>query len=950
MLQRCMIRGAAVLGIAISIGMMVCVIGRAVETAPGIRFEPFAFATRGGQEVPGAELGWLSVPEDADAPAGRTIALAMVRLPSTAERPGYPIVYLAGGPGDSGIGSARGPRFALLDRLREFGDVIALDQRGAGLSEPDLECVGAIDLPFDRALGEEERIARYRAAIESCGAAIRERGIDLAQYHTNASADDLERLRKALGVDKLRLVGVSYGTHLALAALRRYPDSFERVVLAGIEGPDATLKLPSEQDAHVSSISAMIAADPIAGAVLPDFEGLLRDVLASLEAEPAIERVLDPATGEEVDLAIGAFDIRLLAAAAIPRRETIAYIPYLFVPMAHGDFSAVAPYVAGMRRDDVSMMQLAMDAASAASPERLARIATERTTSLLGTILDTPFPDLLDAVGVPKLPDEFRKPLRSSVPTYFLSGTLDGPTPITSAEEVRRGFDRSEHLVVEGAGHDDTLLVGSPEILDAIAMFFGGGSPLPTRVTLDPIEFVLPAKSSSDESQQDLAIVHATVIDGTDAPPFDDATILVRGNRIVRVGPASGVAVPDTARVIDATGRFVIPGLWDMHVHICKMRRPALPLFVRYGVTGVRDMGGELAEIRRWQREIAAGRLVGPQVLTAGSYLEAAANVERMLRENVVEPVERSRIGVRDPEHAREAVRELVRARVDYVKMRTFPDKATYFALAEEASAAGLPFVGHAHGLTPDDILRSGQLAIEHGLLPTLVSHPAEERAASFRAMAQRGVVVVPTLAAWEYSICVPLDEARRVVEGESAGRHGLRPYTSAFTISDWREQFDERVGAPIKAFLALRPQIEDDLRAMREAGMSVLPGSDTAVMLLQPGASLHDELELLVARLGMSPAEVLRAATRDSAAFVGLDTEVGTIAPRMRADLVILGANPLDDIRNTRRIEGVVLGGRFLDRAALDALLEDVARMPEIESNDWMRPERLAATPDQED
>ncbi|MFP3944189.1 MAG: alpha/beta fold hydrolase, partial [Alphaproteobacteria bacterium] len=198
---------------------------------PHARIEPHRFKGPEGREV-AAEIGRFEVPVNRGGGASETMELAFVRFPSTNPNPGAPIVYLAGGPGGSGTGTAAGPRFPLFMKLRQVADVIAFDQRGTGLSHTPPPCPDQKPLPLERAGTREAWIEHIGAEIRRCTAFWRAEGVDLAAYNTRESADDLEDLRKALGADRIALWGISYGTHLALAMLKRHPDSVERVVLA----------------------------------------------------------------------------------------------------------------------------------------------------------------------------------------------------------------------------------------------------------------------------------------------------------------------------------------------------------------------------------------------------------------------------------------------------------------------------------------------------------------------------------------------------------------------------------------------------------------------------------------------------------------------------------------------------------------------------------------------
>ncbi|MGH9837362.1 MAG: alpha/beta fold hydrolase [Blastocatellia bacterium] len=216
----------------------------AQQKAGDLKLEAYALETPDKQKI-AAELGKLLVPENRRNAQSRLIEMAFVRLKSTAQMPGAPIIYLEGGPGNSGIAAAKGPALPLFLALREVGDVILLDQRGTGMSKPSPICLRTWDWPLDQPASPPEmlRVALERA--KACAEDLQKQGFDLSGYNTEESADDIEALRQALRAEKVKLWGISYGTHLALAVIRRHERSVERAVLAGVSGPDhALLKLP----------------------------------------------------------------------------------------------------------------------------------------------------------------------------------------------------------------------------------------------------------------------------------------------------------------------------------------------------------------------------------------------------------------------------------------------------------------------------------------------------------------------------------------------------------------------------------------------------------------------------------------------------------------------------------------------------------------------------------
>src|SRR5262245_13896527 len=301
----------------------------ALVTAFSLVVTPYTFVSAGRDTV-AAELGRLTVPERHGKPGSGVIELAFVRFRSTSPHPGAPIVYLAGGPGGSGIAAARGSRFSLFMAMRALGDVIALDQRGVGKSKPNLECPQRFTLPLDRPLSRELEATLMSDSVRACAEYWRSQGVDLGAYNTNENADDLASLADSLGVPRLRLWSISYGTHLALATIRRHPDRIERAILAGTEGPDQTLKLPGNTERLLERMAALAARDSAVRAVVPDLIGTLRSALVLLGRAPARVRVPDDGTqskGDSVEVVLGRHDIAEQMANLLGSAETQAYFP-----------------------------------------------------------------------------------------------------------------------------------------------------------------------------------------------------------------------------------------------------------------------------------------------------------------------------------------------------------------------------------------------------------------------------------------------------------------------------------------------------------------------------------------------------------------------------------------------------------------------------------------------
>ncbi|MCU0626245.1 MAG: alpha/beta hydrolase [Gemmatimonadaceae bacterium] len=443
-----------------------------------LRIEPYTFVTRSGDSIVG-ELGTLQVRRRHDDPASPTLALRFVRLPARAPRAGVaPVLYLAGGPGGSGIETARGARWPVFDAVRAHADLILLDQRGTGRSDGAPPCPpqGRMELPLDSLVTEARALAAMRAEAERCVAWWRAQGVDLDAFTTVQSAHDIDALRRALGLRTISLWGMSYGTHLALTTLRLHGAQVQRAVLMGTEGPDHTIKRPLAADSILARLDARLAADTVARQRIPSVRASLARTFAALDRSPLHVRVAGPA-GDSTTVVLGRFDVQLLVAGMLGQSQSAVRLPALALLFESGDPRLLAPFARRVKVDvpRLAAMPLAMDVASGATAARLALVAREAQASLVGDALNFPWPGIGAGLGIRDLGDAFRAPVRTRVPTFFVSGTMDGRTPPSNAEEVMRGFTDATHLILDGAGHDDELWLSHPVIAERLAEFLAGG-------------------------------------------------------------------------------------------------------------------------------------------------------------------------------------------------------------------------------------------------------------------------------------------------------------------------------------------------------------------------------------------------------------------------------------------------------------------------------------------
>jgi imidazolonepropionase-like amidohydrolase len=437
-----------------------------------------------------------------------------------------------------------------------------------------------------------------------------------------------------------------------------------------------------------------------------------------------------------------------------------------------------------------------------------------------------------------------------------------------------------------------------------------------------------------------IVISHATIINPGSSSVQADRTVVVSGDRIASVSDGAAYKPLPNARLIDATRQYLIPGLWDMHVHSAfgdwfpGGRDIILPLFIANGVTGVRDMGGDAPVLLDWRRNITAGRIIGPRMVISGPMLDGYLPGGKLRFP--------SSLPVTSAASAVAAVDSLKRQHVDFVKVQSVISHDAYLAAAAEAHKQGLPIVGHV----PDkvrirEVVEAGQESIEHlmgvfegcstdedkfiqgeGNLKLLLTTQDSKKCASLIAMLSRSRTwQVPTLA-WQRGGTF-LDQ--RDLEHEP-----LDKYVPAYWRNvTWRRFTEEMMPDLLRDPLPLRQDYFNRnlqmVGALHRAGVPFLAGTDAAPgVYIMPGFSLHDELANFV-EAGFTPIESLQTATSNPARFLGMEASFGSIEPGKTADMVLLSANPLDNIANTRTIKAVIANGRLFDRASLDRVLSDV-------------------------
>ena len=454
------------------------------------------------------------------------------------------------------------------------------------------------------------------------------------------------------------------------------------------------------------------------------------------------------------------------------------------------------------------------------------------------------------------------------------------------------------------------------------------------------------ASCTATEELADLAIQNVTVIDAENGVR-EARTVVVSAGRITAV-QAAGETV-SAMEVVDGTGQYLIPGLWDFHVHLTYDQRftEAMPgLFLNHGITSIRDTGGPLELVLPAVEAIRAEDVIAPRVFFAGPLMDG----EHVVYDGNNMPL--LGIGNPDPETARANMALLAEAGVDFVKIYEMVTPEVFAVLVEEAQSRGLPMDGHvplsmqARSVGPhvQSLEHLRNIEMDCTVNPSslvadrrqLLTNPDGMAGGALRSQLH-GRYRIPSVMAYDEAECREVLASMMSTIQVPTLRLNAMALHPPFSRTDWGEVLEKLPTDAAQDWSAasasrgsMGGQNTDTtfpdwslflVGLMHEAGVPIGAGTDTPIGFAAPGYSLHSELEMLV-RAGLSPMEALRAATLRPAEFFNLETEMGTIEPGRLADLVLLQGNPLDDITLTRSVQAVVTKGQFLNRSALDALV----------------------------
>ncbi len=438
--------------------------------------------------------------------------------------------------------------------------------------------------------------------------------------------------------------------------------------------------------------------------------------------------------------------------------------------------------------------------------------------------------------------------------------------------------------------------------------------------------FISSCISCSTEAQVSYKIIrNVNIIRGNTMVVEPNQSIMIRGNRIYKILPDSDLKITENDTVINAQGLYAIPGLWDAHIHLSKTKEGALPILVANGITSIRDMGSDFKEVQQMRKDIENGKVVGPHIITSGPMLDAPETLERLKQMETYEDYHNQRVFVDDSLSAFRVVDSLKTLGVDFIKIREYKDLTIYKAVAEASKRNNLDLVGHPpFAMDPVEAANTlGMETWEHASYPFPLPEDSMELKRITDAILENNIAITPTLVAWEIQLIDPHIFKNYFLDSLGSKKILISEYHQkelALSLKDKKSKSEEA----LQSWNYFFDQTAKDMKIFDDAGITILAGSDQAANEMIPGFSLHDELELMQNKIGMTSAKILQNATYIASKIFHQDQNFGSLEEGKIANILLLRKNPLEDIANTRTIEYVINYGIILDSVKISENLKD--------------------------